>query len=174
MKFSALLVVSLVSVSAVAAPVAGRVVAVDPVYTNVVSYNRVQAIETICEDVRYARRSDGLIERGTNGIFGSTQGLIGTAAGVAIGSQIGGGSGTSWAMAIGGLLGNSMGNNVARSRQNRTLVCDDVVQWIDEPVIEREFQHYNVTVDVQGQRFTVIRYTAPEIGEMTPITINVR
>ena len=152
----------------------GLVLRVDPIYTSVVRYERVAAQETICEDVRQARRSDGLIEYGTNGIFGSRRGLVGTAVGVAIGSQIGGGSGTDVAMVLGGLLGNSVGNESNRNRQNSRLYCHEVVSWVSVPQIESELQYFNVLVDIQGQRFTVKRYTAPNVGEMIPININVR
>lgn len=152
----------------------GLVLQVDPIYTSVVRYERVAAQETICEDVRQARRSDGLIERGSNGVFGSPRGLLGTAAGVAIGSQVGGGSGTDWAMVVGGLLGNSVGNQSARNSQNSNLYCHEVVTWHSVPQIESELQYYNVTVDIQGQRFTVKRYTAPNVGERIPVNINVR
>lgn len=173
---SILLIIAALSfaVNASAGQNKGLVLAVDPIYTSVVRYERVAAQETICEDVRQARRSDGLIEYGTNGVFGSRRGLIGTAVGVAVGSQIGGGSGTTWAMVVSGLLGNSVGNESARRRENSNLYCHEVVSWHSIPQIESELQYFNVTVDIQGQRFTVKRYTAPNIGEMIPVNLNVR
>jgi len=171
--FTTVLLASSIASAAFAGPT-GRVIAVNPVYSSVVRYDRQAVQETLCEDVSQGRRSDGLVERGANGVFGSPQGLIGTAAGVAIGSQIGGGSGTTWAMIVGGLLGNSAGNTVARNNERYVRVCRDVVVWRDIPQVEQEFQYYNVTIDIQGRPFTVKRYTEPMIGEDIPINLDVK
>ena len=69
------------------------------------------------------RSPRGVVERGVNGIFGSTEGLIGAALGTAIGNEIGGGSGKVAGNVLGAVLGNKIGNNRALAKAE---VCTEV------------------------------------------------
>lgn len=168
MKKIALTLGLLASTSALAEE--ARVVSVDPVYKDVIRYERVVTTEMVCSDYMNAQ-NDGWIERGTAGVFGSTEGLLGTAIGVAIGEHIGGGSGNEAAKVIGGILGNRVGNNVAR---NRNSVCQPVERASNVPYNDTYLDHYRVRVLIDNNEYVVTRNHEPVVGSYIPVNISVR
>ena len=145
-----------------------RVIDVDPVFRDVTRYHTVVETRQVCYR---ENRSNGLLERVVDGGFGSTEGLIGTAAGVAIGDKIGGGGGNDAAKIIGGLIGNKIGNSVANNRNNR-CEFEDVERR--EPYRTQEISSYRVTVEMEGSSFVVNRPFEPRIGDYIPVTLRVQ
>jgi len=170
MKKIALALGFLASTSAIAEE--ARVVSVEPVYRERTQYEQVVTTETVCRDYMVAS-NDGWIERGTSGVFGSTEGLIGTAIGVAIGEHIGGGSGNDAAKVIGGIVGNRVGNNVARNRAGQ-MVCEDVERVNSVPRTHSYLDHYRVRVLIDSNEYVVTRNFEPSVGSVIPVNISVR
>jgi uncharacterized protein YcfJ len=159
----------LLSASALA-DTSALVVGVDPVYREEIRYQATNVSENVCYQNEMGR-GDGWIERGTNGVFGSTAGLIGTAVGVAIGSEIGGGRGNDAAKIVGGLVGNSVGNSVARNNQGTR--CETVTRVQNVPYSQMVITDYRVHVELNGGRYTVIRSSQPIVGTYIPVNLNV-
>jgi len=145
-----------------------RVVNVDPVYKNVTRYQTVVETRKVCYR---ENRSNGLLERVVDGGFGSTEGLIGTAAGVAIGDKIGGGRGNDAAKIIGGLIGNKIGNDIADSKRAQCEFEDIERQ---EPYTVQEISNYRVTVEMEGSQFVVTRQYQPRVGDYIPVSLRVQ
>jgi len=150
----------------------GIVVSSDPVYNSFTRYERVATTETVCRDYMYTS-NDGWIEQGTSSVFGSTQGLLGTAIGVAIGEHIGGGRGNDAAKIVGGIVGNRVGNNMARSRSAQR-VCEPVTTYTDVPYVDNIVDHYRVVVKINNSEYVVNRSYSPEIGRAIPVDLTVR
>lgn len=128
----------------------------------------------VCEDIRInsRRKSHGLIEKGTDSIFGSTEGLLGTIAGVAIGSQIGDGAGREAARIVGGALGNQIGNDVAYSKSETIESCYNVTRYNVHLEEQTVIDYYQIAVEYNGVVFTVNRNSIYYVGNK--ITINVQ
>ena len=156
------------SIAANAQGVSLRVVGVDPVYKNVTRYQTVVETRKVCYR---ENRSNGVLERVVDGGFGSTEGLIGTAAGVAIGSEIGGGRGNDAAKIIGGLIGNKIGNSIADNNRGR-CEFEDVER--QEPYTVQEISNYRVTVEMEGSQFVVTRQYQPRVGDYIPVSLRVQ
>ena len=75
------LTIGLIALSTTAIAEQALVVDVEPVYGKSIQHEDVVVMKEVCKDNRGFRDSNGLLERGVDGGFGSTQGLIGTAAG---------------------------------------------------------------------------------------------
>ena len=145
-----------------------EVVSVSPVYTNVIRHQQVPVTRTVCENT--GRRDSGLIEKGVSGMFGSTDGLIGTAIGVAIGEHVGGGRGNDAAKIIGGIWGNKLGNNRASRRSN---TCYEVESAHSQERWVKEVTSYSVTVDLNGSLYNVERRSEPRIGSYINVAVSV-
>ena len=145
-----------------------RVVAVDPIYQTVTRYQTIVETRKVCYR---ENQSNGMLERIVDGGFGSTEGLIGAAAGVAIGDKIGGKGDNDAARVIGGLIGNKIGNNVADSKRNR-CEYEDVERR--EPYTAQEIANYRVTVEMQGSTFSVTRSYQPRVGDYIPVSLRVQ
>ena len=137
-----------VSPTASADSQSAKVVAADPVYTTSTQYREV------CTPVTETRRSIG----GT---------LIGGAIGAAVGNQVGGGSGRDIATAVGAVTGAAIGQNRAGDRTVTKNQC------VNEPFTVQEISQYKVTVDVNGNFYTVYREFGPAIGSMIPVNVQV-
>jgi|TARA_B110000971_G_scaffold39257_1_gene38196 uncharacterized protein YcfJ len=114
--------------------------------------------------------NDGLIEKGVGGLFGSTEGLLGTAIGYGIGDQIGGGSGNEIAKVLGAVIGNKVGNNVGTNNQQ----CREVTHMVRQTYRSSEVTSYRVTVELGDQRYNVDRQYEPAIGSYIPVSLTVR
>lgn len=167
-KSLAALVVSTLSISAFSQGVQLRVVNVDPVYKNVTRYHSVIETKKVCYR---ENRSNGVLERIVDGGFGSTEGFIGAAAGVAIGDKIGGGGDNDAAKVIGGLIGNKIGNKVADNNRN-SCKYEDIERR--EPYTVQEISNYKVTVEMEGSRFVVTRQFQPMVGDYIPVSLRVQ
>ena len=163
-----LLALGLVAVSNAALGADALVLDVHPQYKNVTQYEQVVTTEFVCNN---NRSNDGLIERGTAGVFGSTQGLIGTAIGVAIGSEIGGGRGRDAAKIVGGIVGNRVGNNIARGQSQS---CQPVERVRNQPYTVQVVDHYRVTVELGGQNHVIYRNQQPAVGQYIPVRVSVK
>lgn len=163
-----LLALGLVAASSSVFGADALVLDVNPQYKNVTQYEKVVTTEFVCNNYR---SNDGLIERGTAGVFGSTQGLIGTAIGVAIGDKIGNGSGRDAAKVVGGIVGNRIGNNIARGQSQS---CEPVDRVVNQPYTVTVVDHYRVTVEMGGQRHVIYRNNEPTIGEYIPVRVTVK
>jgi uncharacterized protein YcfJ len=145
----------------------GEVTKVSPMYgmTNV-THQLPQQIK-VC----YKRDSNGLLEKITDGGFGSTRGLIGTAIGVTIGNEIGGGSGNEAARVIGGLIGNKIGNNIDHAKKGTE--CRVETQMQSHSSYQQTVIGYGVTVQLSdGKKVNVTRDFQPQVGDM--LTLNIR
>ena len=145
----------------------GEVTKVSPMYgmTNV-THQLPQQIK-VC----YKRDSNGLLEKITDGGFGSTRGLIGTAIGVTIGNEIGGGSGNEAARVIGGLIGNKIGNNIDHAKKGTE--CRVETQMQSHSLYQQTVIGYGVTVQLSdGKKVNVTRDFQPQVGDM--LTLNIR
>jgi uncharacterized protein YcfJ len=125
-----------------------RVVAAEPVYTTRTHYREV------CTPVTETRRSIG----GT---------LLGGAIGAAVGNQVGGGSGRDIATAVGAVTGAAVGQNVAGDNTVTTNQC------VNEPYTVQEISQYKVTVEINGNLYTVYRSFGPAAGSLIPVTVQV-
>lgn len=125
-----------------------RVVATEPVYTTSTQYRQV------CTPVTENRRSIG----GT---------LVGGAIGAAIGNQVGGGSGQDIATALGAVTGAVVGQNVAGDNIVTTTQC------VNEPFTVQQISQYKVTVEINGNLYTVYRSFGPAQGSMIPVSFQV-
>lgn len=81
-------------------------------------------------------------------------GLLGAIAGAAIGSTIGGGSGTAAAMLIGSVGGAIVGNNIEANGQ-RPYYAGGQPQCSTETSYENRAVGYNVTYEYAGREYTV-------------------
>ena len=128
------------------------------------------------DEVSYRRNSRGVLEEITNGGFGSTGGLLGTAASVAIIDELGGNDA---AKIIGGLLGNKIGNDISdRRRNNRGVNCEIRTVTNYERRYEDHLDHYLVTGFVGSNQFQVKRiynngHSAPTVGDTIRVRVNV-
>ena len=122
---------------------------------------------------RQDAQARGWIQKGTNKVFGSTQGLIGALIGGAIGNQIGGGSSKKIATGLGVLFGNQVGNNMATTNNSHGQVCRDVEERSNVRTRESVISHYEITVDVNGQSVILNRNATKEykVGESLYISI---
>jgi uncharacterized protein YcfJ len=163
-----ILALGLTAISGAALGADALVVDVDPNYRSVVRYENVPTTQIVCNDMR---SNNGMIERGTAGIFGSTEGAIGTAVGVAIGDKIGNGSGRDAAKVLGGIIGNRIGNNVAR---NNYQSCHEVERYVRQQYTEQVVDSYRVQVELDGNTYVVNRRFEPQIGSFIPVQVSVR
>jgi len=137
----------------------------------------VQVDQEYCySENEYRRNSRGVLEKITNGGFGSTGGLLGTAASVAIIDELGGNDA---AKIIGGLLGNKIGNDISdRRRNNRGVNCEIRTVTNYERRYEDHLDHYLVTGFVGSNQFQVKRiynngHSAPTVGDTIRVRVNV-
>ena len=93
-----------------------EVVKTKPVFRNISVQTPVSYETEVCHD--YKRNNKGALEKVVDGAFGSTGGLVGAAAGVAVVDKLGGNTG---AKVLGGLLGNQIGNDVRSQNKNVRL-----------------------------------------------------
>jgi hypothetical protein len=120
------------------------------------------------------RQSDGLLEKGVDGLFGSTGGLIGTATGVAIIDEFGG---NDVAKILGGILGNKIGNDISDKRSNRNIQngvhCEMVtrVKYVRQQ--QRVLSHYLITVTDGYNEYNIKRQSQPFIGETIRVNVSV-
>jgi uncharacterized protein YcfJ len=163
-----LLFLLLLMTSATVHAVPATVVNVNPAYQYRTVYDYVTEYEYHCGVVNNSR---GVIERTTNGLFGSYEGTLGTIAGAVIGSQVGGGSGQEIATAVGAIVGNKMGNDVARNHREE---CRPIPIRRTIPNTVTYISHYNVTVDINGGIYTVRRNHSPAIGSVINVSLDVR
>lgn len=166
MKKTALAIALFMSGNALAE--SAQVIDVNPITRTQTQYENVETTEYVCNN---NRSNDGLIERSTAGVFGSAEGMVGTAIGAAIGDKIGGGGDNRVAQAVGGILGNRIGNNVARKRSQ---TCEPVTRLVRQPYTVEVVSHYNVTVEIDGNQYTVRRNFQPSIGSHIPVQLSVR
>lgn len=164
------LTIGLVALSTTALAEQALVVDVDPIFGKTIQYEDVPVMKEVCKNNRY-RDSNGLLEKGVDGGFGSTQGLIGTAAGVAIVDELGGNDA---AKIIGGLLGNKIGNDFKDKKKHRGALC-----WQEQTVERQSYwartvTGYNVDVDLNGSIYTVRRKREPYIGEYIRVGVTVK
>lgn len=145
------------------------VVDVQPIFSNVVKYEQVPVIKSVCNNTR--RDSQGLIERGVNGGFGSQEGLLGTVIGYGIGNEIGGGSGNDIAKVLGAVVGNKIGNNRAATKSSR---CEMVETYEEQAFWAKDVTSYTVSVDVGGSIYTVNRRAEPAIGSAIRVNVSVQ
>jgi uncharacterized protein YcfJ len=146
-----------------------EVVGVQPVYKSRAVQVPVQFDEEVCYSMR--RNSQGVLEKVVDGGFGSTRGLVGTAAGVAIVDELGGNDA---AKIIGGLLGNKIGNDFKEKKKRSGALC-----W-QEQVVERQsywaktITGYKVDVELGDSIYTVRRKKEPYIGQYLPVRVSVQ
>jgi uncharacterized protein YcfJ len=165
------LTIGLIALSTTAIAEQALVVDVEPVYGKSIQHEDVVVMKEVCKDNRGFRDSNGLLERGVDGGFGSTQGLIGTAAGVAIVDELGGNDA---AKIIGGLLGNKIGNDFKEKKKRSGALC-----W-QEQVVERQsywaktITGYKVDVELGNSIYTVRRKNEPYIGQYLPVRVSVQ
>lgn len=120
------------------------------------------------------RNSRGLLEKGVDGGFGSTGGLIGTATGVAIIDEFGG---NDVAKILGGILGNKIGNDISDKRSNRNIQngvhCEMVtrVKYVRQQ--QRVLSHYLITVTDGYNEYNIKRQSQPFIGDTIRVNVSV-
>ena len=151
-----------------------EVVGVTPNYITQTTYEIETRYETQCNVTKSKDR--GIIEYGSNGIFGSLEGTIGTAVGYGIGNEIGGGSGNDIAQVLGGIIGNKIGNDISDRKKiaKGQTECFNVPVQEKFPVTNQVLTHYNVIVLVEGSRFTVQRNYQPRIGSYIDVSLRVK
>ncbi len=116
---------------------------------------------TECVSQREAE-SKGWIQKGTDKVFGSTEGLVGAIVGGLIGNQVGGGSGKKIATVAGVVIGNQVGNSGSKQASNSgQQYCRDIIKHYIRVEQVNVIGHYNVTVDVNGRPVTVKRQSDP-------------
>jgi len=163
-----LFALGLVAISGTAMAQDALVLDSNPNIRNEIGFQNVPVTQQVCD----GRQSyDGVIERGVGGIFGSTEGLIGTAIGTAIGDKIGGGSGNEAAKIIGGVVGNKIGNNVARNKQTG---CREQTYITRQQVTHQVIDGYTVLVELDGSQYYVNRSFNPEVGTFIPVQVIVQ
>ena len=123
------------------------------------------------------RQSDGLLEKGVDGLFGSTGGLIGTATSVAIIDELGGNDA---AKILGGLLGNKIGNDISHKKQQKrnhsqgAMHCEMVTRTKYERHSEEYLDYYLVSVTDGHNEYRVRRNRAPQVGYDITVNITVK
>ena len=142
-----------------------EVVNVTPNYRTVTRYQTVVETMEVCYRVN---EFNGMLERIVDGSFGSTEGLVGTVAGAAIGDVIGGGGDNTTVKVIGGVIGNKIGNNIADKRNN-TCKYEDITR--KEPYNVQEMVSYHVVVKSDNSQYTVVRPYSPTIGERIKVSV---
>lgn len=153
-------------------------VAVEALVTASTPITRTETVEagTIYEQ-RQVCSSSAQPSRGTqslsdlpNRVLGSTEGMIGTIAGIAIGNNIA--SGGAYEKAIGALIGNQLGNAMANDRRSvpsQTCYVEEVpVRKYQQ--IQRIIGH-RVQVEYNGSRYIVQREFQPRVGDYIDVDV---
>ena len=122
----------------------------------------------VCHD--YKRNNKGALEKVVDGAFGSTGGLVGAAAGVAVVDKLGGNTG---AKVLGGLLGNKIGNDVSSQNKNVVTKCETQTKTRYETKDVERLEHYLVTVSYGLNRFIVKRDFEPQVGDLIKVNLTV-
>mgnify|MGYP003647265186 FL=1 len=175
---------ALVTTNAVADSMYLAVVDVDSVYSTRYVNVPVQVEEQQCVNLSQnnsydnsnwgGRQSDGLLEKGVDGLFGSTGGLVGIAAGVAIVDEFGGNKN---AKVIAGLLGNKIGNDISNKKQQQRaqsgMRCDMVTRTKYERHEEQVLSHYLIKVTDGTNSFNVKRNHSADIGSSIRVNVSV-
>lgn len=178
-----LILIPLLLVSSVAFAGVGvelEVVDVREIYTQRAVSVPVEVDQEYCyTENQYRRNSRGMLEKITDGGFGSTGGLLGTAAGVAIVDELGGNDATK---IIGGLLGNKIGNDISDKRRNDRDITRCEIKTVTkyERRYEDHLDHYLITVKLDTdplkrntKQFKVKRNFAPAVGDTIRVQISV-
>lgn len=162
----------IVALSTTAMAEDARVVGIEPVFGQTVQWEEVPVTKQVCEGLP-KHKSDGLLEKGVDAGFGSTGGLIGTAAGVAIIDEFGGNDA---AKIIGGLLGNRIGNDISeQKRRNRAEIeCYQVETFERQRYYAKTITGYKVDVEIGDSVYTVRRKKEPYIGQYIPVRVSVQ
>lgn len=145
-----------------------EVVGVQPVYKSRAVQVPVQFDEEVCYSMR--RNSQGVLEKVVDGGFGSTRGLVGTAAGVAIVDELGGNDA---AKIIGGLLGNKIGNNMDNKRNQSRQRCEITTVTKYERKYEEFLDYYLISVTDDVNEYKIKRNRAPNVGEYIRVNVKV-
>ena len=165
-----LIALGLIAASGPALAADAYVVDVNPILHEQVRYENVPTQQLVC-GYQAQRDSSGYVERGVNGIFGSTEGLLGAAFGTAIGDKIGGGSGNEAAKVIGGVLGNKVGNNIAYKKGE---TCKEVTKIVQQSYTETVITGYNVLVELDGDTYWIRRNYEPQLDTFIPVRVSVQ
>ena len=160
---------------AAAETIHAKVLSSSPIYKSVVTYvpQQVCMDEVVSHNTQNQyNHNGGIINSGVNGIFGSTQGMIGATIGGVIGNEIGGGSGRDIARGVGIILGSQIGNQ--RQQRSSTRYGSQTIQKVCRTVttqgVEQRIDGWNVMLDVNGR--SVSMYSPYQPGEYMSINVN--
>ena len=145
-----------------------EVVKTKPVFRNISVQTPVSYEIEVCHN--YKRNNKGALEKVVDGAFGSTGGLVGAAAGVAVVDKLGGNTG---AKVLGGLLGNKIGNDVSSQNKNVVTKCEAQTKTRYETKDVERLEHYLVTVSYGLNRFIVKRDFEPQVGDLIKVNLTV-
>ena len=145
------------------------VVGVETVLKYQTVYGTSNQVKEVCQD-RRARDNYGIFERGTDSIFGSNGGFIGSVIGIAIADEL---DANNNARIIAGLIGNRIGNDLSHKGKYK-YNC----QFMEVPMktshVTQVVDYYLVTVDFNGSLHQVKRNFQPAIGDRIKVQFRVK
>ena len=138
-----------------------EVVGVETILKYQTVYGTTNSIREVCQD-RRARDNYGIFERGTDSIFGSNGGFIGSVIGIGIADKL---DANNNARIIAGLLGNRIGNDLSHKGKYK-YNCEFREVPVKTSHITQVLDYFLVTVEYGGSLHQVKRNIQPSVGEL--------
>lgn len=169
----ALLSALLIGVSSNVFAVQAKVIGVAPITQTeyVQGQTTYQQVQNCNTTQAYGYQNNGFINQGTNAIFGSTAGLIGAVAGIAIGNNVGSGGG--YEKAIGAIVGSQVANQMSQSNRvpNTVTQCTTQSIPVTSQVPVQRVVGYNVNVVYNDRVYLIQRDYSPQVGSFIEVEV---
>ena len=145
-----------------------EVVGVETILKYQTVYGTTNSIREVCQD-RRARDNYGIFERGTDSIFGSNGGFIGSVIGIGIADKL---DANNNARIIAGLLGNRIGNDLSHKGKYK-YNCEFREVPVKTSHITQVLDYFLVTVEYGGSLHQVKRNFQPSVGALIKVQFRI-
>ena len=145
-----------------------EVFGVEPVLKYQTVHGVANEYREVCQD-RRARDNYGIFERGTDSIFGSNGGFIGSVIGIAIADEL---DANNNARIIAGLLGNRIGNDLSHKGKYK-YNCEFREIPVKTSHVTQVLDYYMVTVEYGGSLHQVKRNFQPTVGDKIKVQFRI-
>ena len=145
-----------------------EVVGVETILKYQTVYGTTNSIREVCQD-RRARDNYGIFERGTDSIFGSNGGFIGSVIGIGIADKL---DANNNARIIAGLLGNRIGNDLSHKGKYK-YNCEFREVPVKTSHITQVLDYFLVTVEYGGSLHQVKRNFKPSVGDLIKVQFSI-
>ena len=138
----------------------------------VLKYTTINGVENqvreVCQD-RRARDNYGIFERGTESIFGSNGGFLGSVVGVAVADKL---DANNNARIIAGLIGNRIGNDLSNKGKYK-YNCEFKEIPVKTSHVAQILDYYLVTVQYGGSLHQLKRNFQPAVGDLIKVSFRI-